>query len=192
MLVGVEEEKVADRPRDARVLLDPPRDWGLLSAPFRAASPEGTPDVEGNGCPRQPLPRALGQAWPQPRVQARPQPRPPGRALPRPPVRFPPRPPDRDLLPPPLPSGAPRGSRPQDRPLGGTPPLTLPAAGCTSALADSEPDPACGPWALPGYSEGTWSAGSQSIQSLGFRPLRGIGRRYPLGRNPAKGEPQSR
>ncbi len=34
MLVGVGEEKVAVRPRDDRVLLDPPRDWGLLSAPL--------------------------------------------------------------------------------------------------------------------------------------------------------------
>jgi hypothetical protein len=60
---------------------------------------------------------------------------------------------------------------------GGTPsPLLSPADGCTSAVAGSEPDPACGPGAPPGYCEGPvtpgWPGPGRSHRS-DFDPYKG-------------------
>jgi hypothetical protein len=72
----------------------------------------------------------------------------------------------RELIPP----------QPSESPPGGALPLTLPAAGCTSAVADSEPDPACGPWASPGCCEDSMASdrsGPSRSDRSDFNPYEG-------------------
>lgn len=109
MLVGVGEEKVAVRPRDDGVLLDPPRDWGLLSTPLRRGQPRGRPKRKGEWLSLSPPVSGPWQTRSRPQLQPRPRAR--GCLQPRLPGRDPPRPPLQD--------STPRGSVPRSYPWGG-------------------------------------------------------------------------
>jgi hypothetical protein len=148
--VGVGEEKVAVRPRDDGVLLDPPRDRGLLSAPLLRDQPRGRPKCKGERLflspptsgPRVDSASASGSGPPAVLASASGSGPSPASAS--------------GLRPPSSPAPGWRSAwiRVSEPPSGGTsPPLSL-AAGRVPAEVNPGSDSVCGPWAPPGGCEG--------------------------------------